>query len=344
MKTSNINIHDMLSVWRVEEVEKHISEVPGVESVTVNFAAENATVRYDETHLDVADIKSAVRQRSYESFAQEQSTDKPAKVKAEASATPPSEKPPEEKDKPETKSPVKAENPDMTPPTDTAVEPAKRKEEEKSVVVEPQDGKGKAETKSPANTENTDATPPTDTAVEPEKEKEEEKLTEVKPTEEKNNSETNPTAIEEKKEEDSSGMDHSKMDHSKMDHSKMEDPKSDDHSKMDHSKMSHNDMKHSDNPSMGHAGHDHHAMMIADFKKRFYIVLGLTIPIMLLSTMIQQFMGVDWQFAGSSYILFGLSTVVFIYGGWPFLKGLVTELKDKNPGMMTLIGFAISVA
>ena len=97
-------------------------------------------------------------------------------------------------------------------------------------------------------------------------------------------------------------------------------------------------------PGMGMVGHNHHAMMIADFKKRFYVVLILTIPIMLLSTMIQQFMGVSWQFPGSSYILFILSTIVFIYGGWPFLKGLVEEVKTKNPGMMFLIGFAITVA
>jgi len=91
-------------------------------------------------------------------------------------------------------------------------------------------------------------------------------------------------------------------------------------------------------------GHDHHAMMIADFKKRFYIILILTLPIVLLSPMIQKFAGVDWQFTGSMYILFALSTVVFFYGGWPFLKGWLDEMKAKNPGMMTLIGFAISVA
>ncbi|HQS04069.1 MAG TPA: copper-translocating P-type ATPase [Daejeonella sp.] len=102
--------------------------------------------------------------------------------------------------------------------------------------------------------------------------------------------------------------------------------------------------QHGSNPSMGHEGHNHHAMMIADFKKRFYVVLVLTIPIMLLSSMIQQFMGVDWQFTGSSYILFALSSVVFLYGGWPFLKGLVDEVKAMNPGMMFLIGFAITVA
>ncbi len=67
MKTSVIEVHAMLSVLSVDEVERRIGEVPGVESVTVNFAAANATVRYDETRLEVADIKSAVRQRSYES-------------------------------------------------------------------------------------------------------------------------------------------------------------------------------------------------------------------------------------------------------------------------------------
>jgi Cu2+-exporting ATPase len=115
-------------------------------------------------------------------------------------------------------------------------------------------------------------------------------------------------------------------------------------SEMDHSKMNHSPMQHDANPPMGMEGHNHHAMMILDFKKRFYVVLALTIPIMLLSNMIQQFIGVNWQFEGSSYILLALSSVVFFYGGWPFLKGLVHEVKTKNPGMMFLIGFAITVA
>jgi Cu2+-exporting ATPase len=111
------------------------------------------------------------------------------------------------------------------------------------------------------------------------------------------------------------------------------------HEKMDHSKM-----QHGDSPKMGMEGHNHHAMMIADFKKRFYVVLFLTAPIMLLSPMIQQFMRVDWQFTGSNYVLFALSSIVFFYGGLPFLKGLVQEVKAKNPGMMFLIGFAITVS
>ena len=112
-----------------------------------------------------------------------------------------------------------------------------------------------------------------------------------------------------------------------------------------HDNHKNNHPNHTDgNPAMNMPGHNHHAMMIADFKKRFYLVLVLTIPIMLLSPMIQLWLGVQWHFAGSQYILFALSTIVFIYGGFPFLKGLVNEVKTKNPGMMFLIGFAITVA
>lgn len=66
MKTSVIDVKDMLSVLSVPGVEERIGKVPGVESVTVNHATESATVRYDETRLDVTDIKSGVRQSGYE--------------------------------------------------------------------------------------------------------------------------------------------------------------------------------------------------------------------------------------------------------------------------------------
>lgn len=69
MKTSVIEVQDMLSVFSVEEVEKRIGEVPGAQSVTVNFAACTATVRYDETQLEATDIKSAVRQRGHDAGA-----------------------------------------------------------------------------------------------------------------------------------------------------------------------------------------------------------------------------------------------------------------------------------
>jgi len=90
--------------------------------------------------------------------------------------------------------------------------------------------------------------------------------------------------------------------------------------------------------------HDHHAMMVEDFRRRFFVSIILTVPILLLSPMIQMFLGIDWRFSGDSYILFILSTILFVYGGKPFLKGAVDELKEKSPAMMTLIAFAISVA
>src|SRR6188474_6898 len=103
---------------------------------------------------------------------------------------------------------------------------------------------------------------------------------------------------------------------------------------------SHHDM----NPPMGHQGHDHHAMMINDFKKRFWVSLILTVPVLLLSEMIQHWLSFEIKFAGDKYILLILSSFIFFYGGWPFLKGFVSEVKERSPGMMTLIALAISVA
>ena len=103
--------------------------------------------------------------------------------------------------------------------------------------------------------------------------------------------------------------------------------------------------EHSGQKSHRHGGHhDHHAHMIQDFKKRFWISLVLSVPVLVLAPMIQQFFGYELDFPGRDYLSFGLSTFIFFYGGWPFLKGLVDELKDRNPGMMTLIAVAITVA
>jgi Cu2+-exporting ATPase len=70
--------------------------------------------------------------------------------------------------------------------------------------------------------------------------------------------------------------------------------------------------------SMAHGGHNHHAMMIADFKKRFYIVLILTLPILLLSTTIQHWLNIHIHFPGSPFVLLALAPVVYFYGGWPW--------------------------
>jgi Cu2+-exporting ATPase len=107
---------------------------------------------------------------------------------------------------------------------------------------------------------------------------------------------------------------------------------------MDPSKMDHGAIP------MGKEGHDHHKMMIHDFRKRFWVSTIITIPILVFSPMIQEFFGYEWLLPGNSYILFGLSSMVYFWGGWPFLKGFWSEIKKSGPGMMTLIAMAISVA
>ncbi|MGQ9544495.1 MAG: heavy metal translocating P-type ATPase [Candidatus Bathycorpusculaceae bacterium] len=92
--------------------------------------------------------------------------------------------------------------------------------------------------------------------------------------------------------------------------------------------------------------HQHHVHHIQEFKSRFWVSLVLTIPILLLSTMVQewfpqlQIIKIPYQ----PYILLLLAAIVYVYGGMPFLKGLAGELKARQPGMMTLIGMAITVA
>jgi len=107
----------------------------------------------------------------------------------------------------------------------------------------------------------------------------------------------------------------------------------------------HEEMKHSHHEH--HGGHDHtehHKHMVRDFKKRFFVSTIITIPILLLSPLIQGFLNYTLTFLGDKYLMFVLSSFVFFYGGWPFLKGLYDELKQKQPGMMTLIALAIFVA
>jgi len=120
------------------------------------------------------------------------------------------------------------------------------------------------------------------------------------------------------------------------------------HEKVTHEHAGHADhAEHTGHDHGEHKGHhDHHAHMVADFRRRFWVSLILTIPVLLLSPMIQKVLGLGTvlQFSGYTYLLWAFSSVVFFYGGYPFLKGLLDELGKRTPGMMTLIALAISVA
>ncbi|MCT8338395.1 copper-translocating P-type ATPase [Methanoculleus sp. Afa-1] len=89
-------------------------------------------------------------------------------------------------------------------------------------------------------------------------------------------------------------------------------------------------------------GHHHHPL--EDFRRRFIVSTILTVPILLLSEPVQELLGIVIQFPGSDYLLLALATVVYFYGGWPFLTGIISELRARMPGMMTLIAVAITVA
>jgi len=96
----------------------------------------------------------------------------------------------------------------------------------------------------------------------------------------------------------------------------------------------------------GHAEHagGAHTHALSDFRQRFIVSLVLTVPILILSPGFQAFFGVAYSFPGSTFILLALSTAVYGYGGYPFLKGIVQEMRARLPGMMTLIAVATTVA
>lgn len=107
----------------------------------------------------------------------------------------------------------------------------------------------------------------------------------------------------------------------------------------------HNHSNHSHNH---HEGHDHRAMDHSahggDFKKKFFVSLFLGIPIILMAPMMGIELPFQFTFPGSEWVVLILGTILFFYGGMPFLKGAKMELEMKNPGMMMLISLGISVA
>ena len=86
--------------------------------------------------------------------------------------------------------------------------------------------------------------------------------------------------------------------------------------------------------------------MVDDFRRRFWVSLGLTVPVLATSEMLQHILGLRavLAFPGDQYVEFAFASAVYFYGGRPFLTGLVDELRKRLPGMMTLIALAITVA
>lgn len=111
---------------------------------------------------------------------------------------------------------------------------------------------------------------------------------------------------------------------------------------MEHHAHDKHDNPHKNQPSEGHDKHAGHH--VTDFWKRFVICSIVTVPVLALSPMVQQWLAFEFVFTGYKYLLAVVSTFIFIYGGYPFLKGLSDEIEGKAIGMMTLIGVAITVA
>jgi Cu2+-exporting ATPase len=245
MKTSVIKVGDMLSVWSPDEVESRIGEVPGVESVTVNFAAESATVRYDETRVAVTDIKSKVHELGLQRA-------KPAKDVPVAEDA----------------------------PTETHMDHSDESEPDAAVSSAAPEAKADV----PAATQDAHAG-----------------------------------------------------------HDQHNDKVSD--------ASTHSTDKHTDKPKQksGHAGHEshdkHQGHSPAMFRDRFWLSLAFTVPVVIWSAHIQDLLGYQAPaFPGSDWMPAVLSTAVFLYGGLVFLQGAWRELRDRLPGMMTLISLAITVA
>jgi P-type Cu2+ transporter len=125
------------------------------------------------------------------------------------------------------------------------------------------------------------------------------------------------------------------------------------HDHADHSHDGHDQTNHAtdghDHEGQGHEGHGHghggHHDHVAMFRDKFWLTLALTVPVVFFSEMFQMLLGYSAPtFPGSELIAPVLGTIIFFYGGWPFLAGGVDEARSRQPGMMLLIALAIGVA
>ena len=345
MKTSVIHVHDMLSVLSVAGVEKRIGEVPGVESVTVNFAAGSATVRYDETRLEVADIKSAVRQLAYdsdgeseakphtESSSKHEHAEAPAPVavaaqtadaktavepNAEADADDAKKGGPAPDAKPST--PIAAPNaPAATPApstsaTGTPVAPTAPVPPPTEPTIEPP----KAEP-SPAAEDSTEPKPPASSTA-----PEVAAPTVPTPSPTPNSAPTPPAPATDASSAPAAAPDH-KGHAGHEGHATPGAP----------SAMS-ADMAH----EMGHSGTDMQAM-VNDMRNRFWICLLFTIPLFFYSPM-GLFEPPEPPFGIELNVwLFGLASLAILYPSWPFFVSAWRGLMKGTLGMAALIVLSV---
>lgn len=138
------------------------------------------------------------------------------------------------------------------------------------------------------------------------------------------------------------GMDHEGMKHEHMNHEGMNRGKMN-HKNMDHDHMNHGMMDH-DHMDHGSMGGMDHSMHMGNFKQKFWLSLILAIPIILFSPMMGMEFSFQITFPGSEWVVLVLATILFVYGGQPFLSGAKMELQQKSPAMMTLIAMGITVA
>jgi Cu2+-exporting ATPase len=298
MKTSVIAVDSMLSVLSIDEVEKRISEVPGVESVTVNYAAKNATVRYDETRLEVSDIKSTVRQRGYESATPNvpAADTSPTKHTAEAA--------PLESSQSQT-APVAATSP-LTPEAEQAFPDAMPKSAVEAMPADMKMPAAAAPTDDAANASEP-PTPP-------------DSATPVAATSlfQKLKSWLSPATAEYKVDSPTPATT-SHKDHAV--HGNTSSPMS--------SKMA---------QEMGHSGNMDLPAMVRDMRNRFWICFVFTIPIFIYSPMGNMFSAPPPPFGlPLNQWLFGLASAAVIYPSWPFFVSAWRGLKSGSLGMAALI-------
>jgi P-type Cu2+ transporter len=312
MKTSVIEVRDMLSVLSVQGVEERIGDVPGVESVTVNFAAKSATVRYDETRLEVADIKSDVRQRGYES-----ADDSSPKHASERKAAGEGAGQPASQDLPPTLAAAAKADPVTPTPlaAATTTAPAAPAADETQGVAEPG-----AIKKVAASVHDTfagdDKEPPPPSPPPPAPGADNTKATASGPAP--------PGPAAAAPAEHSAHAGHAK-------------PGAEPGAKPGAAPAMSADMAH----EMGHGGGDMSAM-VRDMRNRFWICLVFTIPIFIYAPM-----GGMWQAPAPPFgldlnlWLFFLATAAVVYPSWPFFVSAWRALKKGTLGMAALIVLSV---